>query len=228
MGDKFTEGLFMSFIDDAERIILGDTVGDDVPLVSYTIREKSSPKPQQRETPLDALYNEASSCHACTGYESRSIFVRPIVKKEPKVLFIAPYPEGSVIFSPESLKIFRAWWKLSLLLEEGEWALTTLVKCPVPGFDRTFCDACRSILRTEMAEISPEAMILLGHDTASYMLGKNENMDTLRQKRFVVNHIPVFVTYSPRDYIQDPSLKKAIWSDMLFIRRQIGTEDRSS
>ncbi len=228
MGDRFTEGLFMDLIDDAARLITGDVLGDDIPLVSYTLKDREKKIPERKEAPLDALYREVSSCHACPGYERRSVFTRPVVKMKPRVLFITPFPENEVVFSPESLKIFRAWWKLSLLLDEGEWALTSLIKCPVGQFDRNAADKCRMALRTEMAEMQPDAMILLGYDTASYMLGKGCGMEELRMKRFVVNHIPVFVTYTPSDYIKNPSLKKAIWNDMLFIRKQIGTEDRSS
>ena len=228
MGDKFTEGCLMSLIDDALRIISSDTTGDEIPFVSYSLREKDAQPAKREETALDALYREASSCHACSGYLSRSIFAESVARKGAKVLFIAPYPEGPVIFSSASLPVFRAWWRNSLLLEEREWALTTLIKCPVGSFSKEAADACRGILRTEMAEIAPEAMVIFGQDTAAYMLRSDSPMEKLRGKRFVVNHIPVFVTYSPMDYILNPSLKKTIWSDLLFIRRSIGTEGRNA
>lgn len=227
MGDKFTESYFMSLLDDAERIIASDPLGDTIPYLSYSIKEKEGSKAVARaQSALETLYHETASCHLCHGYERRSVFAEPIGKKGAKVLFIAPYPEGNMIFSEESLKMFRAWWKLSLLLDEGEWALTTLIKCPVGSFSRSAADACRPILRTEMTELKPEAMVLMGRDAASYMLNKDVPMEMLRGKRFVVNHIPVFVTYTPMDYILNPSLKKPIWNDMLFIRSMIGTEDR--
>lgn len=225
MGDKFTEGYLMSLIDDAERIILSDPLGDKVPYLSYTLKETEK---KREESPFSVLYKEVASCHACNGYEKRGVFAEPVIKKNPKVLFIAPYPEGSIIFSPQSMEKFRAWWKLSLLLEEGEWALTTLIKCPVSSFSKEVADSCRNTLRTEMSLIAPEAMVLLGYDTASYMLRKNLPMDEMRGRKFVVNHIPVFVTYSPSDYINNPSLQRPIWNDMLFIRKSIGTEGRKA
>ena len=222
MGDKFTESYLLSLMDDAERIILSDPLGDKVPYLSYTIKEDR----KKEESPFSVLYREVSSCHSCNGYEKRGVFAEPVIKLNPKVLFIAPYPEGSIIFSPQSMEKFRAWWKLSLLLEEGEWALTTLIKCPVQSFSVEAADRCRDTLRQEMSMIKPEAMVLMGHDTASYMLRKNLPMDELRGRKFVVNHIPVFVTYAPSDYLKSPSLQKPIWSDMLFIRKNIGTEER--
>ena len=228
MGDKFTEGIFMGLIDDAERLITGDTLGEIIPPVSYSLREKEPSAPAREEAPLEAVYREAASCHACPEYTRRTVFTEPVTKMNPRVLFIAPYPEGTMIFSASSLEKFRAWWKLSLLLEEGEWALTTLIKCPTGGFRKDSADACRPFLREEMAAMKPEAMVLLGRDTAAYMLRRDEPMDALRQRRFVVNHIPVYATYTPIDYMLNPGLKRAIWDDMLFIRRCIGTEERQA
>ena len=227
MHDNFTESYFLSLIDDAERIVLSDPAGETIPFSEYTVKAKRE-EVQNKEDVLASIYKEAESCHSCSGYMQRSVFASPIVKSNAKVLFIAPYPEGTLIFSPESLQIFRAWWKLSLLLEEGEWALTTLIKCPAGKFSSESADMCRAYLRTEMAEMKPEAIVLMGEETARYMLRKNLPMNMLRQRRFVVNHIPVVVTYTPADYISDPSLKKPIWQDMLFIRKSIGTEERKA
>ena len=227
MGDKFSEGYFLSLLDDAERLLLSDNLGDEVPYVSYTLKDPAGKKVEKKtQSPLTALYTESASCHLCQGFSKRRIFAEPVIKINPKVLFIAPFPEGDMIFTPESLEKFRAWWKLSLLLEEGEWALTTLIKCPVGEFSAEAADECRSTLREEMKIINPEAMVLLGHETASYMLRKDMPMAMLRNRKFVVNHIPVFVTYTPGDYLRAPSLQRAIWNDMLFIRKSIGTEDK--
>ena len=228
MGDKFTEGIFMGMIDDAERLIAGDPLGETIQPISYLLRGKEPQSPSRTESPLEAVYREAASCHACPEYARRTVFTEPVTKMNPLVLFIAPYPEGPMIFSSPSLEKFRAWWKLSLLLEEGEWALTTLIKCPAASFSAGAADGCRAVLRKEMEIMKPRALVLLGHDTASYMLRKNLPMDELRGQRFVINHIPAFVTYTPSDYLSDPSLQRPIWNDLLFIRRSIGTEGRKS
>ena len=226
MGDKSTEAYLMSLIDDAIRIASSDPLGEDIPFVSYRLKERKMEK--KAEMPLEGLYREAASCHSCQGYEARRTFAEPVFRISPKVLFIAPQPEGQLIFSPDSQEIFIAWWKKSLLLTEREWALSTLIKCPTGGFRKDSADACRPFLREEMAAMKPEAMVLLGRDTAAYMLRRDEPMDALRQRRFVVNHIPVYATYTPIDYMLNPGLKRAIWDDMLFIRRCIGTEERQA
>ena len=226
MGDKSTEAYLMSLIDDAIRIASSDPLGEDIPFVSYRLKERKMEK--KAEMPLEGLYREAASCHSCQGYEARRTFAEPVFRISPKVLFIAPQPEGQLIFSPDSQEIFIAWWKKSLLLTEGEWALTTLIKCPAASFSAEAADRCRAVLRKEMEIMKPGALVLLGHDTASYMLRKNLPMDDLRGQRFVINHIPAFVTYTPSDYLSDPSLQRPIWNDLLFIRHSIGTEGRKA
>ena len=198
MGDSFTKGYLMSLIDEAERLISSDPFGEERPPVSYTLKEKE----ERRKDPLESVYREASSCRLCQACSGRRMFAHPVVASGPKVLFIAPSPEGSVIFS------------------------TTLIKCPSSPFSPSAADQCRPFLRSEMSMMKPEAMVLLGHETACYMLRRSVPMDEMRQKRFVVNHIPVFVTYTPLDYLHTPSLQRDIWNDMLFIRREIGTEGR--
>lgn len=226
MADNLTKSLFMSMLDDAERIALSDPDGECVPYTSYSLKDRNESKVPEVRNPLDDLYKRAASCHACHAFESRRIFADPVRKTGAKVLFIAPYPENEMIFSSESLGIFKAWWRLSLLLEEGEWALTTLIKCPVSAFSYESAVACRSFLREEMTLLKPQSLVLLGSDTARFMTRRGDDMDGLRLRRFSINHIPSYVTYSPLEYLHDSSLKRSIWQDMLFIRKEIGTEER--
>ena len=231
--------ILLSLIDDAERIVSGDFLGETIEPVVYSLEEKkekispvrgetASRSAAHPESSSDGLYSEIASCHSCTGYLSRSIAVPLVSRVNPRVLFIAPYPEGQMIFSPASQEKFRAWWKSALLLGESEWALTAAVKCPVGAFNKEAADACRKFLRAEMMEMKPSSMVIFGGSTASYMLGKNLPISAFRGRRFVINHIPSYVTYSPSDYVANPSLRKDIWNDMLFIRREIGTEGRKS
>lgn len=215
----------MALIDEAERIISSDPLGEDMAPVSYTLQERKNEE-AVKEDSLAELYAEAASCHACSGYQCRCGAVPMIAKRNPKVLFIIPFPEGGTVLSPSSLPVFRAWWHDSLLLEEGEWALTTVIKCPVGRFSAEAAGSCRAFLRREMSEMDPSAMVIMGHEAAAYILGRDLPMEGFRSERFVVNHIPSYVTYTPADYAADPSLRRAIWNDMLFIRKAIGTEGR--
>ena len=105
--------------------------------------------------------------------------------------------------------------------------MTTLVKCPSGTFSSDAAGKCKGYLRTEMAESNPSAMVVMGHEAASYILGKNASMDEMRGRRYRVNGIPLFVTYSLDEFLSDSAnLRKKVWSDMLMIRSALGLEER--
>ena len=224
--DRRTAEYFLSIIDDAERVILSDPLCEDKERVSYAL--KNIP---EKKTPLkssfEELYNTVASCHECGLCFSRRVFSRPIIKKGVKVLFIISGPSGDALLSPEEISLFQSWWKKSMYLEEGEWALTTLVKCPSSAFSSAAADKCRPYLRTEMEESAPEMIIVMGYDAASYILGKKQPMDDLRGRRFLVNKIPLYVTYSPSEFLLNKdALRQKAWSDMLLFRKALGLEGR--
>ena len=222
--DAKTAEYLMALIDDAERAVSSDYLAEEKERVSYSIKSKPSAKPVSS---FDELYREISSCHECGLCFSRRVFARPIIKKGLKVLFIISGPDGDALLSDEKIRLFRSWWHDSIYLEEGEWGLTTLVKCPSGTFSYDAAGKCKGYLRTEMAESNPSAMVVMGHEAASYILGKNASMDEMRGRRYKVNGIPLFVTYSLDEFLGDSAnLRKKVWSDMLMIRSALGLEER--
>lgn len=225
--DRSTAEYFLEIIDDAERVLSSDTLAEDIARVSYTLKNVPENKAVKKSS-FEELYNTVASCHECGLCFSRRVFSRPIIKKGVKVLFIVSGPSGDSLLSPEEISLFQSWWKKSIYLEEGEWALTTLVKCPSSAFSRDAADKCRVYLRTEMEEVEPQMIIVMGHDAASYILGKNLPIDDLRNRRFLVNKIPLYVTYSPADFLQNKdALRQKVWSDMLLFRKALGLEGRN-
>ena len=222
--DRSTAEYFLEIIDDAERVLSSDTLAEDIARVSYALKNVPENKAVKKSS-FEELYNTVASCHECGLCFSRRVFSRPIIKKGVKVLFIISGPSGDSLLSPEEISLFQSWWKKSIYLEEGEWALTTLVKCPSSAFSRDAADKCRVYLRTEMEESEPQMIIVMGHDAASYILGKNLPIDDLRNRRFLVNKIPLYVTYSPADFLQNKdALRQKVWSDMLLFRKALGLE----
>ena len=123
MGDSFTKGYLMSLIDEAERLISSDPFGEERPPVSYTLKEKE----ERREDPLESVYREASSCRLCQACSGRRMFAHPVVASGPKVLFIAPSPEGSVIKSiPERQEKVERAVKAARLIHLGKKFLSAM------------------------------------------------------------------------------------------------------
>ena len=141
---------------------------------------------------------------------------------------ILPYPDGDVLLSDDDVQLFRSWWKDSILLREGEWSLTTLIKCPAGKWDKAAADACRGYLREEMMTFRPSSMIILSSEASQYMLRSSMDFQSMLCREYKVNGIRTFVSYSLSEYRSDPSLRIPLWKNFLFIRSSLGLEGRRS
>ena len=81
-------------------------------------------------------------------------------------------------------------------------------------------------LKEEMEEYAPEALVILGADAARYMLRRDGSIDKFLKRRFMINHIPAFVSPSLEEYAANPSLRRAIWENFLFIRSTLSLDKR--
>ena len=221
MSDNGTREYLMSLLDEAERCIIGDPLGETIEPCTYTLSEN-----RKEEKPAD-LYAACSSCHSCQMYAKRSVFARPLIKQG-KVLFILPYPDGDMLLTDDDVQLFRSWWRDSILLREGEWSLTTLIKCPAGMWDKAAADACRGYLREEMLSFRPSAMVILSSDASRYMLRSSSDFQSMLCHEYKVNGIRTFVSYSLSEYRANPSLRLPLWKNFLFIRSALGLEGRRS
>ena len=217
-----TEEYLMTLLDEAERNIISDSLGEIIEPCSYRLRK------EERQKENADFYAECASCHRCEMYRNRPVFSRPIAKQNPKVLFILPYPDGSMMLEGDDIQLFRSWWHDSILLREGEWALTSLIKCPSGEWNREAADACRGYLRDEMMAMRPSAMIILSSEASRYMLRSDSDFSSMLGREYKVNGIRTFVSYSPSEYRRNPSLRMALWKNFLFIRGALSLDGRNS
>ena len=220
MSGNSTKEYLMSLLDEAKRCIIDDKLGEVIEPCSYSIEENAS----RDNAPAD-FYAACASCHSCQMYSRREVFARPLMKSG-NVMFILPYPEGNMLLDGDDIQLFRSWWKDSILLREGEWALTTLIKCPAGMWDKAAADACRGYLREEMLSFRPSAMVILSSDASRYMLRSSSDFQSMLCHEYKVNGIRTFVSYSFSEYRADPSLRVPIWKNLLFIRSSLGLEGR--
>ena len=221
MENKEAREYLLSLIDEAERVFSSDPLAENGNVISYELKDPEMPRLPASQP--DYL----SSCHDCCGYLSRTVMPRPILKRSSRLMFILGAPDGQMMLEGQRIDAFRRWWKDSLLLSEGEWSLTSIIKCPVSTFSTECADACRAHLRMEMEEYTPSAMMIIGSEAASYMLRRDEPIRSLLGRRFMINHIPTYVSPSLEEYAADHSLRRPIWENFLFVRRELGLEERS-
>ena len=216
MDDNITLECFLSLLDRAEAVIEKDNLLEEREEFGYSVKDK-----EIKEESIDR-FEEMSSCHNCKACLDRTIFAEPILNQNPKILFVAPMPEGSTIFSSFSNDYFLKWIS-AIKLTRRDIALTTLIKCPVKEFSKEYADICKVHLRDEMNMLKPKTMVLLGQSVSSYMLRRSGDMDSVfRKRKFSVNSIPVFCTYSPLDLVNNRALRVPIWEDLKFISSFLG------
>lgn len=167
MDDNRTLEHFLSLLDDTERVMWGDYLSEEHEFFSYSLSDKSLPKEEAFVSEKDL-----SSCHDCKECFTRSVYAEPILNMNPKILFVAPMPEGNTIFSDSSRDYFVKWIS-AMGLKRSEIALTCLIKCPAKSFSKEAADKCRGNLKEEMVKLHPLSMVLLGSDVASYMLRRS-------------------------------------------------------
>ena len=209
MGDNITLECFLSLLDRAEASIVNDNLFESSDEYDYSVKDN--------EKIVEVMEDDISSCHNCNACLDRVMYASPILNPNPKILFIAPMPEGTTIFSPPSNSYFNKWIS-AINLSRRDISLTTLIKCPVSSFSKESADACKDHLRSEMNKLKPKTMVLLGSDVATYMLRRSGDMDSVfRKRKFSVNSIPVFCTYSPLDLVQNRALRVPVWEDLQYI-----------
>lgn len=203
MEDKTTLGYFLSLLDECERIIDGDRLSEKHRIVDYALEEK------KEETFVESI----SECRNCSSWRNRVKYASPLLNNPCSLMCIVSSPEGISILSSQSADYFEKWMKaIGLALDSV--SLTALIKCPCEHFNKESADRCKGNLKKEMIDISPRNILLMGEDIAKYMLRKNLPIEALRGKRYLINNIPTFVTYSPHDLVMNRALRAPIWEDL--------------
>ena len=216
MEDKLTLEYFLSLLDEGERIIKGDFFSEKVKPCSYELKDKEVKVDIKEEIKDDSI----SSCRNCPAWRNRIKYIPPVTANECKLMCILASPERMAMLSPAADDYFKKWCSaIGLPLENV--SLTTLIKCPSEIFSKEYADMCKPYLREEMQMSRPKVLLLLGQDVASYMLRKNLPIESLRGRRYIINNIATYVTYSPKDLVANRSLRVPIWEDLKLLKEAL-------
>ena len=200
----------MSVVDEAERLFSGDPLAEKSDVVEYEF-----------EFPENRI--DEKSCMECPLWKSRMGREEYINFPTAKVLCITGAAEpGKAVLKPDALTMYENQMTNVLGLQRSQRALVSLIKCPTDTFSREYADKCKPLLKADMAKFSPRIIILFGTDVARYMLRQEGPFDNIRasvrKRPWHLNGIPLFVTYSQRECITNPSLKKAVFEDLKAIK----------
>ncbi len=201
--------------DEIERAF-SDPLGE-AGIYAYSVKE------QKRKESVKDTSSDSFNCHSCPLWEKRTQALFYFNPRKADVLSVVAFLESSEgILRNDANEMYEKQME-AIGLARSERALVSLLKCPSDAFIKDYADQCRKYLKEDMASISPRIMILFGMDLAHYILNTERPYDDIRaaKRSFRVNGITTFVTYSQRECIRNPSLKRSVWEDLKAIRQAL-------
>ncbi len=109
--------------------------------------------------------------------------------------------------------------------------ITSLLKCSVPARHTVSAKEvkqCFAHLKQQIQLIQPKLLIVLGETTIRCLLQKNMSLDDFRamntKSPFEIDSVPVFVSYSPQELLQQPEYKRKAWTDLQQLEKIFKTQ----
>ena len=107
-------------------------------------------------------------------------------------------------------------------IKKEEIYITNIVKCRTPAnrlAEQDECHVCLNYLRNQVILLKPTIIILLGNIVSKNILG-NEFKSLNETKIFKKKGIKYLCTYSPKEFIQDESLKFKFIKDLELVGKE--------
>jgi DNA polymerase len=109
--------------------------------------------------------------------------------------------------------------------------ITSLLKCSVPARHTVSAKEvkqCFTHLKQQIQLMQPKLLIVLGETAIRCLLQKNMSLDDFRamntKSPFEIDSVPVFVSYSPQELLQQPEYKRKAWTDLQQLKKMFKTQ----
>ena len=180
---------------------------------------------------VDAAWNDlklsVAQCENCRFFENRQNVVFGSGKKSARLMIVgeSPSPADNLsgnAFSDKNAQILKAMlWAIGLTFEDC--FLTFALKCKAEKPSASDIAACRTFLMAQIAQIQPEAILLLGKTAAFSVLDDSRDLHQLRGQVFKVQNSHVVASFHPMYLALNPMEKALAWQDLLTLRAILET-----
>jgi uracil-DNA glycosylase family 4 len=183
---------------------------------------------------FDALDDAVQQCEQCSLHGNRKQAITGRGSLSAELMFILLGPDESddkaaMICSGEA-DILLTKMLAAINVSVNDVYVTSLLKCAVPAthtVSTTELHHCKHHLKQQIRLIKPKLLVVLGEITARCMLQESLSLDDLRsvanvdvgQKQF--EGVPLVISYSPQELMQQPDSKRKAWSDLQQIQKII-------
>lgn len=181
---------------------------------------------------LQSLREHVTQCAACGLHEvrGRTVFGEG-VEQSPDWMFIGEAPgeydeSAGRPFQGRAGQLLRAMLASVGLDESAPMYFTNVLNCRPMGNRSPQADeiaACLPLLRQQISLLRPRCLVALGRVSAAALLGRDEDLDTLRGTvhEYVAEdgtRIPVVVTHHPATLLLHALDKADAWRDLNLLR----------
>lgn len=201
-------------------------------------------------TPAQVITSEVSwlqlekniqRCNQCQRHQSRKQAIVGRGSKTAELMFVLLSPNvlddtSGVICEGDSGDLFTKMLA-AIDIAISDVYITSLLKCHAaitPTISPDEIQQCNNHLSQQIQLIQPKLLIVLGEAAAQYLLQENLPFDELRVScnkdkdihspltdKYQFNDVPLFVSYSPDELLQNTENKRKAWSDLQALKQII-------
>jgi len=171
---------------------------------------------------LETTIQQCDKCQLCA---TRKQAIAGRGNQSAELMFVLLAPAGSddeaaTICSGEANDLFgKMLAAINVPIEDVY--ITSLLKCQVPAKHTVSpqeVKQCFVYLKQQMQLIQPKLLVVLGETTIRCLLQKNLSLDDFRvmntESQYQLESVPLFVSYSPQELLQQAENKRKAWSDL--------------
>jgi DNA polymerase len=203
--------------------------------------EVASGQAKSNVTDWPQLESSVLQCNRCQLHKTRKQAIAGRGNQSAELMFVLLSPdmnddESGVLCDGEANELF-AKMLTAINISIKDVYITSLLKCAVPAHHTISPDElhrCNDYLQQQIQLIQPKLLVVLGETAVRCMLQKDSSLDELRESINVsiktgastssqYESVPLFVSYSARELLQQPENKRKAWLDLQQIQKIIQT-----
>jgi uracil-DNA glycosylase family 4 len=206
---------------------------NEVPLAE---KNNNDVEPQQTNTTSwSSLAADIQQCDQCPLHASRKQAISGQGDQSAELMFVLLSPKpgddaSDILCGGEEHELLGKMLS-AINVSIDDVYITSLLKCSVPAnhtVSRKEIQLCNTYLKQQIQLIKPKLLVILGETAIRCLWQKNLSLDDYRamnnEPAFLFESLPLFVTYSPRELIQQAENKRQAWTDLQRLQRLIESD----
>jgi len=207
-------------------------------------RGVSSVQTEDNGAALLKLETDVQQCVKCQLHATRKQAIFGRGNQSAELMFILLSPdmnddESGVLCSGEANELFVKMLS-AINISIDDIYITSLLKCGVPAqhtISTSELHYCNDYLKQQIQLIQPKLLVVLGETTVRCLLQKDLSLDDFRTlintelnaplKTAAISNqfesVPLFVSYSPQELLQQPEYKRKAWADLQQLQKMFKT-----